>query len=158
MTKHLTYRPCVGIVLINSGGLVFAGQRIDNLGGAHEAWQMPQGGIDEGEEPEAAMWREMGEEIGTDKARILKQTPDWLTYDLPDHLIGKVWRGKYRGQKQMWFAMAFTGNDDDINIETEIPEFCEWRWLTPSEILKSIVPFKRDVYEAVFKEFRDLIS
>ncbi len=152
---ELPYRPCAGIVLLNDAGLVFAARRID----MPDAWQMPQGGIDDGETPRRAAQRELAEEIGTDRAEIVAQGSDWLTYDLPPDLLGKALKGRFRGQKQMWFAMRFTGVDSDIDIHgVAHPEFEAWRWMTPDDILTSIVPFKRDVYEKVFSEFSGLLA
>jgi putative (di)nucleoside polyphosphate hydrolase len=149
--QSLPYRPCAGVVLINRAGLVFGGQRIDNPG---TAWQMPQGGLDYGELPEEAALRELTEETGVtrDKVEVLGQTRDWITYELPEDLLGKLWKGKYRGQEQMWFAMRFLGDDADINIATETAEFSRWQWMTPEALVEAIVPFKRDVYEAVFAD------
>ncbi len=146
----LPYRPCVGLALFNGQGLVFAATRIDTPG---DAWQMPQGGIDPGETPAAAALRELEEEIGTDKAEIVAETADWLCYDLPEHLLGRVWKGRYRGQRQKWFALRFTGSDSDIDIVTRHPEFSAWRWMPLAELPRHIVPFKRGVYEAVAREF-----
>lgn len=154
----LPYRPCAGIVLINDEGLVFSGRRIDGGETHGNLWQLPQGGIDEGESPEVAAWREMEEEIGTRAARLVGEAEDWLTYDLPPELLGKVWKGRYRGQKQRWFAFAFEGQDADINIETEHPEFSEWQWMRASDLLQRTVAFKRDVYERVFEEFANLLK
>lgn len=153
----LPYRPCVGIVLINSDGLIFAGQRIDNPG---PAWQMPQGGIDKGESPRSAALRELGEETGVtpQHVEILRESSDWHRYDLPADLIGKIWRGRYRGQEQRWFAMRFLGAEADIRIDTDEPEFSRWRWMDKETLLDRIVPFKRDLYAAVFDEFRDLLA
>lgn len=150
----LPYRPCAGIVLINQEGLVFAGQRIDNPGAA---WQMPQGGIDAGEKPREAALRELWEETGirSDLVEKLAKTSDWVTYDLPPELLGKVWGGKYKGQKQKWFLFRFNGTDADVNIVTEHPEFSVWAWKPPTEVLEGIVPFKRAVYAQVFEEFSD---
>lgn len=147
------YRPCVGMMLINSQNQVFAARRIDNRA---EAWQMPQGGIDEGESVEAACFREMEEEIGTRNARILATHPDWLDYDIPETLAGKLWSGRYRGQTQKWVALRFEGDDTDINIQTEEPEFCDWRWIDPGQLSALAVPFKRSVYNAVLEEFAPL--
>ncbi len=147
------YRPCVGIMLLNPAGHVFVAQRIDQR---VEAWQMPQGGIDEGETPAAAALRELAEEIGTDKAEILAESPDWIPYDLPEALADKVWKGRYRGQTQKWFAMRFTGTDGDIDLDTRHPEFDAWRWAAMDDLPSLIVPFKRPVYERVVATFRHL--
>jgi putative (di)nucleoside polyphosphate hydrolase len=149
----LPYRPCVGIMLLNSDGLVFVGQRLDMI---EPAWQMPQGGIDPGESPQEAALRELEEEAGTNNAEIIGERDDWLNYDLPDALLGTAWNGKYRGQTQRWFAMRFAGTDSDINIETEHPEFGVWRWLPMSDLVASIVPFKRAIYQQVVDGFRHL--
>jgi len=150
---ELPYRPCVGVMLINDRGEIFAGRRIDS--GA-PAWQMPQGGIDKGEEPEPAALRELWEETGitADLVEPMGQTPEWVTYDLPPELLGKVWKGKYRGQRQKWFLFRFTGNDSDIRIDGEHPEFSEWRWIDADAMIAAIVPFKRDVYAQVVAAFR----
>ena len=148
------YRPCVGIMLINQQGDIFGGQRLDNRA---EAWQMPQGGIDEGEDVETACFREMREEIGTNKADILRLHPDWLNYDIPRPLADNLWSGAYRGQTQKWVALRFTGKDTDINIQTEDPEFISWQWLSPDELIQRAVPFKRDVYTNIMAEFKDLL-
>lgn len=156
MTKDLPYRPCVGIVLTDGKGRVFTGERIDTP----RAWQMPQGGIDDGETPGDAAFRELLEETGvaSDKAQILAETPDWVTYDLPEHLVGKLWKGRFRGQKQKWFLMEFSGSDEDINIAYDHKEFGRWRWSTPDEVLRDIVPFKREVYDLVIGYFRKRIE
>ena len=149
----LPYRPCVGIILFNRERKVFVARRIDTLA---EAWQMPQGGIDEGENPEQAVFRELREEIGTDRARIIGESREWLSYELPDALIGKLWGGKFCGQEQKWFAMDFEGSDADINLQTEHPEFLEWKWVDFAEVPNLIVPFKRKLYEQLVAEFRHL--
>ena len=148
------YRPCVGIFLINDMKQIFGGRRIDS---PTEAWQMPQGGIDPGETAIDACMREMDEEIGTSSAEFLREHDKWLCYDIPPPLANRLWHGKYKGQKQKWIALRFTGCDNDINIKTKIPEFCDWRWLTPTELVTLAVPFKRDVYVDVLNAFKPLI-
>jgi len=149
------YRPGVGIMLINAARHVFVAQRADRL---VDAWQMPQGGIDDGESPNDAVWRELMEEVGTDKARILRESEHWLYYDLPPDLQKKLWGGKYLGQRQKWFALEFTGLDRDINIEAHNhPEFSVWKWAPADQLLDLIVPFKRDVYAKVLREFAPLL-
>jgi putative (di)nucleoside polyphosphate hydrolase len=149
----LPYRPAVGIMLINSDGLVFVGLRIDQT---VEGWQMPQGGIDGNETPAEAGLRELKEEVGTDKAVILREMDEWLCYDLPAHLLGVALHGRFRGQKQKWLAMRFTGKAGDIDIKTEHPEFAAFKWLPMDELPNLIVPFKRDTYKKVIAAFRDL--
>ena len=155
--SKLEYRENVGMVLINAEGHIFAGKRLDNNS---DAWQMPQGGIDEGEAPEAAAYRELSEETGIyhSKARLLGKTKDWLSYDIPVDLIPKLWGGRYRGQRQKWFAFEFLGKDSDININTEEPEFSEWAWKSKDNLLSSIVPFKLDVYKRVFLELGHFVK
>ena len=149
----LPYRPCAGVMLINREGLVFAGLRNDSDA---TAWQMPQGGIDKGEAPLDAALRELWEETGVtaDLVELIAEAPDWIAYDLPPDLLGKVWKGKYRGQKQRWFLFRFNGADDQVNIATEHPEFSQWRWIAADAMLEAIVPFKREVYAAVIAAFR----
>ena len=148
------YRPCVGIFLLNNDGKVFAGRRIDSRA---EAWQMPQGGIDAGESPLDACMREMREEIGTNSAELVGQHDDWLYYDIPLPLADRLWRGQYKGQKQKWMALRFTGKDDEINIHTNEPEFCDWKWLSPHDLVDLAVPFKRNVYKDVLAAFAPLL-
>ena len=150
----LPYRPGVGIMLVNQRGRVFVAQRIDNPG---PAWQMPQGGIDAGEEPQQAAWRELREEVGTDRARYIGESRDWFSYDLPVELVPQIWKGRFRGQRQKWFAFRFLGTDRDINIATEHPEFSSWRWAELEELPGLIVPFKRRLYHDLIAEFAPLI-
>lgn len=154
----LPYRKCVGVVLANAQGQVFAAQRID-APAANPAWQMPQGGIDPGESVETAGFRELWEETGVtpDKADLVAVLDTWLPYDLPHELVPKIWKGRYRGQKQQWVLLRFKGADSDINIEGEHPEFSAWAWKAPSEVLDAIVPFKRAVYASVFDAFEGQI-
>jgi len=154
----LPYRPCVGVMLVNREGQVFVGQRIDNPDS--DAWQMPQGGMDAGEAAVEAGLRELEEETGVtrDKVALIGQTREEVLYDLPEHLIGTLWKGRYRGQRQHWLLLRFAGEDSDIDLEAhDPPEFFEWKWVAPDLLPKIIVPFKRHVYETVLAEFRDLI-
>lgn len=150
----LPYRPCVGVMLVNADGLIFTGQRIDS---EIPAWQMPQGGIDKGENPKDAALRELWEETGVlaEHVTIEAQSADWLAYDLPHDIVPRIWKGRFRGQKQLWFLLRFTGDDSMVNIASEHPEFSEWRWITPDEMIASIVPFKREIYSKVVAEFCD---
>lgn len=154
--SDLPYRPCVGVVLMNREGQIFAGQRLDTP----DAWQMPQGGIDEGEEPLEAALRELGEETGVRPGSVefLGVTQEWLTYDLPPHLLGKLWKGRYRGQRQLWALFRFLGRDAEIRLDQPHPEFGSWAWMEPEAIVAGIVPFKRDIYAEVFRVFSDRIG
>ncbi len=156
--EKLPYRPCVGMLLLNAEDRVFVGRRIDTAKEGDNIWQMPQGGIDEGESPAAAARRELREEIGTDKAEIIAESRQWLHYDLPPHLLGKVWKGRYRGQKQRWFALRFLGCDSDIDLDTRHPEFDAWQWVELDDLPGLVIPFKRDTYRAVVSEFRELLG
>jgi putative (di)nucleoside polyphosphate hydrolase len=146
------YRPGVGIMLLNRAGEVFVGRRIDMP--AMPAWQMPQGGIDPGETPLDAALRELKEEIGTDKVELLGESRGWLRYDLPAELSRGIWGGRYRGQRQKWFAMRFTGDDSDIDLATAHPEFDAWKWVSPEQLADVIVSFKRQLYFDILTEFR----
>ncbi|MET0639299.1 MAG: RNA pyrophosphohydrolase [Hyphomicrobium sp.] len=171
MTEHskptveavsLPYRPCVGQMVINQAGLVWVGRRADIAGDAEGRgnwWQMPQGGIDPGEDAATAARRELFEETAIVSVTQIGELSHWVTYDLPPELIGVAWGGRYRGQKQMWFAYRFTGDDGEINIVPAAglePEFVEWRWVRPEALLDLIVPFKREVYREVVAEFAPL--
>ncbi|MEM7509156.1 MAG: RNA pyrophosphohydrolase [Pseudomonadota bacterium] len=154
--EKLPYRPCVGLVVLNRDSHIFAGQRLDN---AMDAWQMPQGGIDKGETPVEAALRELQEETGISprNVEVLRESSEWHAYDLPRHLVAKLWKGRYRGQTQRWFALRFLGEDSEIRIDGEEPEFRNWAWMGEAELIRKIVPFKRDTYARVFAEFQDLL-
>jgi putative (di)nucleoside polyphosphate hydrolase len=162
--ETLPYRPCVGIMLLNRQGLAFVGQRADRSDapeGVGQWWQMPQGGVDEGEQPEQAARRELFEETGVRSINVIARTKDWLVYDLPQHLIGVAWEGRYRGQKQMWFAARFEGPESEIDItrrEDREQEFDTWQWVRVAELPSLVVPFKRVVYERVVEEFAPLLK
>jgi putative (di)nucleoside polyphosphate hydrolase len=151
--ENLPYRANVGVMVLNKSGDVFVAQRLKHYA---NAWQMPQGGIDPGEAPAEAALRELEEETGINSSKvvILSETQNWISYELPANLIPKIWNGQYRGQKQKWFLMRFLGEDTDIDIETEEPEFSAWKWIAPSALPDAIVPFKRDVYVAVLEAFQ----
>ncbi len=140
-------------MVFNRQGQVFVGKRIDQ---SLEAWQMPQGGIDAGETPEQALRRELKEEIGTNHVEMLREHPDWLTYDLPDDLIGVAWNGRYRGQRLKWFAVRLLGEDSEINVKTPHQEFSDWKWAKVGDLMGMTVPFKRDIYAKVIEAFGDL--
>ena len=153
MNVLLPYRPCVGIMLLNRDGRVFVGQRLDTT---LEAWQMPQGGIDPDEDPKAAALRELEEETGivSKKVEIIAEAPSELFYDLPPEMVGKVWNGKWRGQRQRWFLCRFLGDDDDIDLDASQPEFRTWRWSDPEDLVAMIVPFKKALYRDVIAAFQ----
>lgn len=150
----LPYRPAAGVMLLSREGRVWVGQRLDST---LEAWQMPQGGLDPGEDAEEGALRELEEETGIarDKVEILARCPVELLYDLPDDLVGKMWNGKWRGQRQTWFLMRFLGEDEDVNLQTPEPEFRAWKWADPADLPALIVPFKRGLYEDVLKAFAE---
>jgi putative (di)nucleoside polyphosphate hydrolase len=152
--ESLTYRKCVGIMLLNKNKNVFVGQRIDNKS---DAWQMPQGGVEEGEDLKEAALRELKEEIGTNNVEIISQAKNWFEYDIPDFLIPKFWGGKFRGQTQMWFVAKFLGNDSEINLNTHTPEFLNWQWVEPKNLPNLIVTFKRDLYLKLLEEFKGFL-
>ena len=156
MSGDLHYRPAAGIMLVNADNRVFVAQRLDST---LEAWQMPQGGLDDGEDPRAGALRELEEETGVtpDLVEVLARSKGELLYDLPADLAGKLWKGRYRGQRQVWFLCRFLGRDDQIDIATPEPEFRAWRWVAPDELPGLIVPFKRRLYEDVLAEFAHLI-
>ena len=156
--KSLPYRPCVGVMLVNHRRQAFVGKRIDTKEG--DWWQMPQGGIDEGEDPAQAALRELNEETGLQSRHVslVAQTREELLYDLPPELQGKLWGGRYRGQRQRWFLARFTGRDSDFNLAAHDPaEFCDWRWVDPEQLPQLIIPFKAQVYQTILDEFRPLI-
>ncbi len=164
--RDLPYRPCVGIMVLNAGGLVWAGRRIaepdSELSDTNQLWQMPQGGIDKGEEPLPAAVRELYEETGMRSVKLLAEAPGWINYDLPEHLMGVALKGKYRGQTQKWFAFRFEGGEDEIAIDPppggHAPEFDRWAWKPMPELPDLIVPFKRKVYDEVVAAFRHLVA
>ena len=148
------YRKCVGMMILNNNKEILVGKRIDHPSGF---WQMPQGGIDKHENPEKAVWREMMEEIGTNNVTLIKISNQWLNYNIPDDTLKTLpWGRKYKGQTQKWFAFKFTGNDQEINVGTTNPEFSEWKWARIDSIVDNIVPFKRNVYSKILKEFKDI--
>jgi putative (di)nucleoside polyphosphate hydrolase len=153
--SELPYRPCVGIFLINDAGKVLVGRRI---GAEADAWQMPQGGIDAGEEPAEAALRELEEETGTSSARIIGEAAEWVRYDLPNEMIGKIWQGRDRGQRQKWFALRFLGTDDEINpAGVAHPEFDGWQWMDAGDLVANVVAFKREIYAMIVDEFAPLL-
>lgn len=149
------YRPCVGIMLMNHEGKVLVGKRIDVIS---EAWQMPQGGIDQNEGPDKALWREMQEELGTVNAEIIAQSRSWFTYDFPSDLAPKLWQGQFAGQIQMWYLLKFNGDQQSIVLDRHKPEFSEVKWVAPSDILDMVIWFKKEIYKSILNEFGDLLS
>ena len=149
------YRPGVGVMLLDRQRRVFVGRRIDTSG---DNWQMPQGGIDKGETPRQAAVRELKEEVGTDKAELLAESKSWFSYDVPSSIAGRLWRGRYRGQRQKWLLMRFTGEDRDVDLRTHHPEFDAWKWVAPAQLPELIVPFKRQLYMDVLAEFAALLG
>ncbi len=154
---ELPYRPAAGIMLINAEGKVWVGKRLDST---LEAWQMPQGGLDPGEDARTGALRELEEETGIrpDQVEIIACAPRQFDYDLPPDLLGKLWKGRYRGQRQTWFLMRFLGRDEDVDLQTEHPEFRAWKWAEPAHLPEMIVPFKRQLYTDVLAEFAPLIG
>jgi putative (di)nucleoside polyphosphate hydrolase len=148
------YRPNVGLMLIGPGRQVFVGRRLNQP----DSWQMPQGGVDKGETPVEAAFRELGEEVGTARALLLRESRDWISYDVPEAMQPPHWKGRWHGQAQKWFALSFTGRDSDIDLTAHHQEFDAWRWVPARELPGLIVPWKRPVYEAVLKEFADLVG
>ena len=150
------YRKCVGMMIVNSENNVLVGKRLDHPSGY---WQMPQGGIDENENPEEAVWREMMEEIGTNKVILISSSKKWISYDIPIETLKTLpWGNKYVGQIQKWFLFRFNGSDDDINVETKNPEFSEWKWIDYNEITLNAVPFKKNVYQKIQDEFKVILN
>ena len=153
--SNLPFRPGVGMMIIDKSNRIFVARRID---AKSSGWQMPQGGIDLGETPSAAALREMLEEIGSSQGHIIAESKSWYSYKLPEPLIPKLWNGKYCGQRQKWFLIRFTGSDQNINISTANPEFSDWRWIAPDQLLKIVIPFKSKLYEKVLEEFKDVMD
>ena len=152
-SKNLPYRKGVGMMVFNDNKKIFVGKRIDN----QKAWQMPQGGVDQNEDYETAARRELYEETGIQSIRIVQKSKGEYTYDLPEYLLGKIWKGKYRGQKQNWFLMKFLGPDSEINLNQKFPEFNEWKWVDIKELPNMIVPFKKKLYLSIIQEFNEFI-
>ena len=154
-SKNLPLRLGVGIVLLNSDNKVFVGKRIDN---PVNFWQLPQGGVDKNEGLLCAAKRELKEETGVESVKLIKEIDNWLAYELPNNLLGKIWKGKYRGQKQKWFIMKFVGNEEEINIKTKNAEFKEWKWINVNQLINVVVSFKLNVYKSIVKELNILLN
>ena len=154
-SKNLPLRLGVGIVLLNSDNKVFVGKRIDN---PVNFWQLPQGGVNKNEDLLCAAKRELKEETGVESVKLIKEIDNWLTYELPKNLLGKIWKGKYRGQKQKWFIMRFVGSEGEINIKTKNAEFKDWKWIDVNQLLNVVVSFKLDVYKSLVKELNILLN
>ena len=155
MLNKLPMRQGVGIIVLNDNNKVFVGRRKDN---PVNKWQMPQGGIDENEKPLNAMKRELAEETSITKIKVLKEIDNWLEYELPPNLLGKIWKGKYRGQKQKWFIVKFVGKEDEINLNTKNPEFIEWKWIDYNLLPDVIVSFKKEVYKKLKNEIKNFFN
>ena len=153
--QHLPLRNGVGIVVLNKNNKIFVAKRIDN---PKDFWQMPQGGVDENESYLDAAYRELYEETNIKEIELIKEVEEFTTYELPDHLLGIIWKGKFKGQKQKWFIMRFVGNEDEINIKTKKPEFLDWKWIDVNEITKKVVDFKYEVYKKVKKEVEKILN
>ena len=153
--KNLPLRNGVGIIVLNNDNKILVAKRIDN---SKNFWQMPQGGVDEGEDFLSAAYRELEEETSIKNVELVKELDGMLTYELPTHLLGKIWKGKYRGQKQKWFIMRFLGNDDDINLKTDKPEFLEWKWIDLSMITEVVVDFKKHVYNELKEKIKKIVN
>jgi len=149
LDKKLPLRIGVGIILLNNKNNIFVGKRIDN---PEKYWQMPQGGVEKNENLFQAAQRELEEETSIKSIELIKEMEEWLTYDLPNNLLGKIWKGKYRGQKQKWFIIRFVGKDEEINVKTKNPEFIDWKWINSSELTNVVVKFKLNIYKKIKKE------
>ncbi len=152
---NLGYRKGVGVFLLNKNKHVWVGKRLDVK---NNFWQMPQGGIDSGENAKEAMMRELLEEIGTNNIKIIGTSKEWLSYNIPKELVKKIWKGRYLGQSQKWFACRFVGKENEINLNTRNPEFTDWKWIKPQLLMKSVIPFKRELYKKILEIFKDLYN